>query len=189
MKIQAFFSTFSSPVGISNTSFQSNVFVPITKSQWTGGKPQGNLQLNSQYYYVRHAGKLIKSIKIATEESSQKAFALAQKVLYAYCKENMLLRNEYRVCEDFDGEYLEVTASGVVFTCDTEDLFYVEDYLWKYIKRDNVIFTQVRANSLVENIYFHRAVTKVHGQACKVFHRDGNKLNNRKYNLSIEQQF
>ena len=72
---------------------------------------------------------MIKSIKILNEENSQKAFALAKKILYAYCKENHLLRNEYRFCEDFDGIYIEITAGKTMFTCDSDYLHIVEQHL------------------------------------------------------------
>ena len=168
-----------------------NYSVPIrfspTKSEWSGGKPQGNIQLVSQYYFVRYSGKLIKSIKISNEESSNKAFILAQKTLYAYCKENSLLRNEYRYCDDLDGMYLEVTAGNTTFACDPESLPIVEEYIWRLISRKDIIFTEIEHETKTESIYFHRLIMGVHGKTCKVFHRDGNKLNNRKFNLIIEQ--
>ena len=161
-----------------------NFFTPI--SQWTGGKPQGNIQLVNQYYYfIRHRGKIIKTINILNQESSQQAFILAKKNLYGYCKENNLLRNEYRYCEDDDGPYLEVTASNTTFTCDVESIPIVEEFLWRHITRDDIIFTEIINENKSESIYFHRMIIDIHGKPEKVIHRDGNKRNNRKHNLII----
>jgi hypothetical protein len=160
--------------------------VPVVNPSWTGGKPRGNIQLVNHYYYVRHGGTMISFIKIAEFHNIQKAFAHAKKVLYAYCKDKNLLRNEYRICEDYDGQYLEVKAGGVVFMCDMDCLEIVEEYNWMHIVRNNIIYTVERDDDKSENIYFHRLCIGVHKQMNRVIHRDGNKLNNRKANLLVE---
>ncbi|OMJ92673.1 hypothetical protein SteCoe_4552 [Stentor coeruleus] len=168
------------------TSYVIKVNEQIINPLWTGGKTRGNIQLVNHYYYVRYSKTLISFIKISDFHNIQKAFAHAKKVLYAYCKENNLLRNEYRICEDYDGRYLEVKAGNVVFMCDIDCLEIVEEYNWMHIARDNIIYTIERDDDKIENIYFHRLCMGMHKHENKVMHRDGNKLNNRKSNLVIE---
>ena len=105
--------------------------------------------------------------------------------MYEYCKQNQLLRNEYRTWKDEQGEYLEVRAGTRNFLCDKEDLETVDLYTWKYHKDNNVIYAHSTNEDKKVTLAFHRVILGLRNPKLFVIHLDRDRLNNRRENLHV----
>lgn len=162
----------------------SFAFTEKAEAYWLGGKLSGNIQLNRQTYYIRLKSKTIAKVKIEVHGTPIKAYTYAKKMLYDHCRNNFLLKNSYKFSQDNRGPYLQVRAGTVVFMCDIDRIELIEKFVWKFNKNDGVVFTShfnEKVNA-IEVLYFHRMLFDLDIR-YKVEHIDGDKLNNRRYNL------
>ncbi len=156
----------------------------IDEEKWQGGKPVGNIQLMGNIYYIRHSDDIIKRISILDFESPDKAFSEAKKFLYDYSKQHGILRNEYRFVEDSNGKFLEVKVGSGTFFCDIEHQKVIQEYIWN-MKHDGTVYTKHSGLSDKSEVLFHKFAAGYLDSHIKVKHLDGDKRNNRSYNLSV----
>jgi hypothetical protein len=154
--------------------------VEPTVGEWMGGKCVGNIQLiNNRKYYLRYKGQNLASVSLQDFPSPDKAFTHAKRLLRDYCVANSLLINPYRYVRTPSDQWLEVKVQDACFTCDIESLSLVEGHTWRLHPRDHCI-------SSSRNLLFYHALFPSLPLHAKVYHVDGNSLNNRKCNLSLQ---
>lgn len=157
----------------------------VDEEKWQGGKPIGNIQLMGNIYYIRHSEQIIKKISILYFESPDQAFNEAKKFLYDYSKQHGLLRNEYRFVEDSRGKFLEVKVGNKSFYCDVDHQKIIQEFIWN-MKNDGTVYAKHSGLTDKSEALFHKYIVGHLDSSAKVIHLDGNKLNNRSYNLKVK---
>jgi hypothetical protein len=84
--------------------------------------------------------------------------------------------------EDVRGRYIEVQTKTGTFTCDADCIPLIESYTWTIRKKYNYVIGKQKGKGVV----LHRMLFPYLEPTSRVVYHDGDRLNNRRYNLIIK---